>query len=143
MIKIERVVSSSQYIIDTLNNLLPQLGADYVMSQSLLDKIVSSDDVYLLVAKDEEQIVGTLTLAMYPIPTGLRAWIEDVVVDENQRGKGIARKLVEEAVKYSKERGATSLSLSSRPEREAANKLYQSIGFEIRKTNFYRYKSEE
>lgn len=143
MIEIERVTSSSQYIIDTLNNLLPQLGADYVMSQSLLGEIVNSDYVYLLVAKEDDQIVGSLTLALYPIPTGLRAWIEDVIVDENHRGKGIARKLVEAAIGYAKDRKVVSLSLSSRPEREAANRLYQSMGFEIRKTNFYRYNSEE
>lgn len=143
MIKIERVKESSQHIIDTLNNLLPQLGADYVMSQSLLDQIVDREDVYLFVAKKDDVIVGTLTLAMYPLPTGLKAWIEDVIVDENYRGFGIARKLVDQAILQAKEREAVSLSLSSRPERVAANKLYQTMNFKIRETNLYRYNPDE
>lgn len=143
MIKIERIKKSSQHIIDTLNNLLPQLGADYVMSQSLLEQIVDREDVYLFVATKDDIIVGTLTLAMYPIPTGLKAWIEDVIVDENYRGFGIARKLVDRAIQQAKERNVASLSLSSRPERVAANKLYQAMSFEIRETNLYRYKADE
>lgn len=143
MIKIERVRDCSQYIIDTLNDLLPQLGADYAMDESLLKEIVGQENVYLFVAKKEDAIVGTLTLAMYPIPTGLKAWIEDVIVDENCRGLGIARKLVDHAIMQAKERNVVSLSLSSRPERVAANKLYQAMNFRIRETNLYRYNPDE
>ena len=143
MIEIERVKKSSQEIIDALNNLLPQLGADSVMNESLLTQIVSQENVYLFVARKDGEIVGTLSLTMYPIPTGLKAWIEDVIVDENCRGFGIARKLVDRAIHRAKERNVVSLSLSSRPERVAANKLYQSMNFKIRDTNLYRYDSQK
>lgn len=143
MIEIERVRNSSQNIIDALNSLLSQLGADYILCESLLNQIIESENNYLFVAKDKEQIVGTLTLVFCPIPTGLKAWIEDVVVDEKQRGRGIARMLVERAIDVAKDRGVSSLNLTSRPEREAANRLYQSLGFDIRKTNFYRYNSDK
>ena len=139
MIDIERIKETSRYDMDALNNLLPQLGADYVMSESLLAEIVRSEDIYLFVAKKEGEIVGILTLVLYPIPTGWKAWIDDVVVDESCRRQGIARKLVDRAILQAKDRRAASLNLSSRPERVAANKLYQAMNIKLRETNLYRY----
>ena len=97
----------------------------------------------LLIARDErdqDRIVGSLTLAMFRIPTGYRAWIEDVVVDDQARGKGVGRALNEAALAEAQRRGAKDVSLTSRPSREAANRLYLRIGFEARETNVYRYK---
>ncbi len=91
----------------------------------------------------EGEIVGSLTLAMFRIPTGLRAWIEDVIVDGSQRGKGIGEALTREALAAAQGAGATTVDLTSRPSREAANRLYQRIGFERRNTNVYRYKLED
>jgi ribosomal protein S18 acetylase RimI-like enzyme len=93
----------------------------------------------LLVAKVEGAIVGSLTLALFWIPTGLRAWIEDVVVDESVRGQGIGAALNQEALKVARDQGARTVDLTSRPSREAANRLYQRLGFKQRETNVYRY----
>jgi len=86
--------------------------------------------------------VGSLTLALFRIPTGVRAWIEDVVVDETVRGQGIGEALNGEALRIAKENGAGSVDLTSRPSREAANRLYQRLGFQTRETNVYRYTFE-
>jgi ribosomal protein S18 acetylase RimI-like enzyme len=82
-----------------------------------------------------------LSLVVFSIPTGTKAWIEDVVVDERARGKGVGKELMNHALNVAKELGAKSADLTSRPSREAANKLYQAIGFEGRETNVYRYKT--
>jgi ribosomal protein S18 acetylase RimI-like enzyme len=93
----------------------------------------------LFVARLEGRIVGSLTLIFYRIPTGLKSWIEDVVVDESARGHGIGELLNRAALDEARRRGAKAVSLTSRPSREAANRLYQRIGFESRPTNVYRY----
>jgi ribosomal protein S18 acetylase RimI-like enzyme len=105
--------------------------------------MVGSPAITLLVAREPDagsEIVGSLTLVMFRIPTGLRAWIEDVVVEASQRGKGIGEALTREALAAAQEAGATSVDLTSRSSREAANRLYQRMGFERRETNVYRYK---
>jgi ribosomal protein S18 acetylase RimI-like enzyme len=91
------------------------------------------------VARDEEgSIVGTLTLVAFRIPTGVGAWIEDVVVDEGARRRGVGETLMTVAIRLAEDSGARHLNLTSRPEREAANRLYQRLGFEQRETNVYR-----
>ena len=85
-------------------------------------------------------ILGMLTLATFTIPTGLRAWVEDVVVDDQARGRGAGQALVEAAVAHATSIGARTVDLTSRPSREAANRLYRRAGFELRETNVYRYK---
>ena len=89
-------------------------------------------------ARDGDRIVGMLTLAVFLIPTGVRAWIEDVVVDEAARGSGVAADLVEAALARSAALGARTVDLTSRPDRAAANRLYLRLGFEVRQTNVYR-----
>jgi ribosomal protein S18 acetylase RimI-like enzyme len=83
--------------------------------------------------------VGTLTLALFRIPTGLRAWIEDVIVDNESRGKGIGEALTRAALVKAREAGARTVDLTSRPSRESANRLYVRVGFVLRETNTYRY----
>jgi ribosomal protein S18 acetylase RimI-like enzyme len=83
-----------------------------------------------------------LTLVTFPIPTGLRAWIEDVVVDETARGQGVGAALTEEAVRRARTVGARTVDLTSRPTRQAANRLYERLGFELRETNAYRYATQ-
>jgi len=90
----------------------------------------------------DNRIVGSLTLAIFPIPTGTRAWIEDVVVDEAARGQGVGEQLTRAAIAFAAEQGVRTVDLTSRPTREAANRLYQRIGFEARETNVYRYVEE-
>lgn len=124
--------------------LVPQLSASNpAPSRAQLTDMVNSPAITLLIARAPDaagQIVGSLTLAMFRIPTGLRAWIEDVVVDISQRGQGIGEALTREALRVARQAGATTVDLTSRPSREAANRLYQRIGFERRDTNVYRYK---
>jgi ribosomal protein S18 acetylase RimI-like enzyme len=83
--------------------------------------------------------VGSLTLATFRIPTGVRAWIEDVVVDSSARGHGVGEALNIAAIEEARARGAITVELTSRPSREAANRLYQRLGFVARETNVYRY----
>jgi ribosomal protein S18 acetylase RimI-like enzyme len=105
-----------------------------------LQEIVSSPATVLLMALDDDgRYVGTLTLALFRIPTALRAWIEDVIVDDSARGQGIGEALTREAIRVAGERGAKTVDLTSRPSRQAANRLYQRVGFELRDTNVYRY----
>lgn len=86
-----------------------------------------------------ESVIGALTLAFYRLPTGLKAWIEDVVVDEAGRGRGVGAALNEAAIDEARRRGAKHVSLTSRPSREAANRLYQRLGFDRYETNVYRF----
>ena len=103
-------------------------------------ELVQSNAVHLYLATVNGEIVGSLTLVVFPIPTGVRAWVEDVVVDVKGRGK-VGRALTHHALEEAKKYGALTVDLTSRPSREAANKLYQSVGFQKRETNVYRFKS--
>jgi ribosomal protein S18 acetylase RimI-like enzyme len=93
----------------------------------------------VFVARVDGNIVGSLTLVTFRIPTGIRAWIEDVVVDESARGHGVGEALNQAAIEEARRKGAVTVDLTSRPSREAANRLYQRIGFVQRDTNVYRY----
>ena len=108
-------------------------------SAEALAGIAASEASHLLLAVEDGRIYGSLTLVVFAIPTGLRAWIEDVVVDGEARGKGVGAALNSHAVDLAKQLGATTVDLTSRPSREAANRLYQRLGFVARETNVYRY----
>lgn len=103
-----------------------------------LDRILSNPNFQLWVAVKDDSIVGSISFAYYHIPTGTRAWIEDVVVDKNFRGQKIGEMLVLHAIEEAKKLGITQIDLTSRPERIEANKLYQKLGFQQRQTNAYR-----
>jgi ribosomal protein S18 acetylase RimI-like enzyme len=103
-----------------------------------VEALVSSPALTFFVAMQEGIMVGTLTLVIFQIPTGLRAWIEDVVVDESARGLGVGAALTNAATDEAQRRGVRSVDLTSRPSREAANALYQKLGFVVRDTNVYR-----
>jgi ribosomal protein S18 acetylase RimI-like enzyme len=119
---------------------LPQLSSSAPPPTAYqLETIVESPASRLLVARDpSEHIVGSLTLVVFTIPTGVRAIIEDVVVDESARGQGVGAALVEAAVQRAAEAGARNVDLTSRPDREQANALYRRLGFAQRQTNVYR-----
>lgn len=131
-------------LVDAFALLIPQLSrSNPPPDASALQAICDAVDSHLLIARDPIQnnrIIGSMCLAMFRIPTGLRAWIEDVVVDETARGRGVGEKLNRRALEIAAQAGATSVDLTSRPSREAANRLYQRMGFELRETNVYRYK---
>ncbi len=127
-------------LVAAFERLIPQLSSSSPPpSAEVLADLVDGADTVVFIARVDGAIVGSLTLAFYRIPTGLKAWIEDVVVDEAARGHGIGRLLNEAALDEARERGAKNVSLTSRPSREAANRLYQRIGFQPRETNLYRY----
>ena len=140
---IERVTQVTDELEAAFVRLMPQLSSSNpAPTRAQLAEMVDSPAITLLIAREPDargEIVGSLTLAMFRIPTGRRAWIEDVVVDSAQRGKGIGEALTREALRVAQEAGATTVDLTSRPSREAANRLYQRIGFEKRETNVYRY----
>lgn len=120
--------------------LIPQLSSSNPPpSQEQLTEMVQSPATMVLVARVDGRIAGSLTLAIFRIPTGLRAWIEDVVVDGDARGNGVGEALNLFAIDEARKRGAVTVDLTSRPSREAANRLYQRLGFVARDTNVYRF----
>jgi ribosomal protein S18 acetylase RimI-like enzyme len=131
-------------LVDAFVTLIPQLStSSSPTSRAELEEIVGSEADTLFVARDEDgRIVGTLTLAVFRIPTGVRAWIEDVVVDDGARGQGVGDALVDAAVAKAGGAGAKTVDLTSRPSRESANRLYVRKGFELRTTNVYRFSLE-
>lgn len=137
---VEPVVAASDDIVTACHRLIPQLSSSSSpITKSELVEIVDGDSTVLFAARIDGEIVGLLTLAVFRIPTAVRAWIEDVVVDERARGKGVGEALNHAALAEAKRRGAKTVDLTSRPSREAANRLYQRIGFNRRDTNVYRY----
>jgi len=126
-------------VVEALARLLPQLSSSPPPSAAEVGSILANPESVLFLARIDERIVGTLTLIFYRIPTGLKAWIEDVVVDDAARGHGVGEALNRAALDEARRRGAKAVSLTSRPSREAANRLYQRIGFTPRDTNVYRY----
>ena len=142
MITISELTESTTESLNAVNRLLPQLSASAkAISINRLQDLTESDSTKLFIGTDQSgEILGMLSLIVMKIPTGNKAWIEDVVVDESARGKGIGRDLMNHAHEEAKKHGVKSIDLTSRPSRESANELYQSLGYEIRQTNVYRYK---
>ena len=126
-------------LVGAMARLVPQLSnSGSPPDAETLEAILASDSSVLLIAVSERVIVGALTLVLFRIPTGLRAWIEDVIVDEAARGRGIGEVLSQAAIERARAAGARTVDLTSRPSREAANRLYQRLGFVERETNVYR-----
>lgn len=141
--EIREVTDVTDDLVEAFQRLIPQLSSSNPPPTGQeLAAIVASDACTLLVAEDDGQILGSLTLVVFPIPTAVRAWIEDVVTDTEARGKGVGAALNTEAIRRAGAAGATTVDLTSRPSREAANRLYQRLGFEARETNVYRYRIE-
>jgi ribosomal protein S18 acetylase RimI-like enzyme len=138
--RIEQVVRVDDELVAAFERLIPQLSSSSPPpSRAHLESMVANDDNVLFVARVDGVVLGSLTLAFYRIPTGLKAWIEDVVVDAEARGRGVGELLNRAALDEARLRGAKDVSLTSRPSREAANRLYLRMGFEARNTNVYRY----
>ena len=141
-VRVEAVERLTDDVVVALSALLPQLltrGAPLRVQD--LNDLVAAPETTLLVARDEHgSAVGTLTLVVYHLASGLQALIEHVVVDEAARGRGVGEALVSLAVRRATEQGARHVDLTSSPSRDAANRLYQRLGFEHRHTNVYRYR---
>jgi ribosomal protein S18 acetylase RimI-like enzyme len=139
--KIKEINKFSVRVFNAVLRLIPQLDSDAVLpTEKHFKEILKSNRTYFFMAElDNKEIIGILTIVTYDIPSGTKVWIEDVVVDESQRGKGFGKELMLFAVDFSKSMGAKAIELTSRPSRIAANQLYQKLGFVIRETNVYRY----
>ena len=141
VVDITEATEATEELVQAFERLTPQLSSSNPPpTDEALAAIVASDATRLLVARADGAIVGSLTLVLVRIPTGLRAIIEDVVVDERSRGLGVGRALNEAALELARDAGAVTVDLTSRPSREAANRLYIRLGFEVRDTNVYRYR---
>ena len=143
---VELVTTSSPEIVEAMERLIPQLSRSApALTAEQCEAFIAQEGVFLFVFRPEAEagqsapILGMLTLATFTIPTGLRAWVEDVVVDGEARGQGAGQALVEAAVEHAGKLGARTVDLTSRPSREAANRLYRRAGFKLRETNVYRY----
>lgn len=141
MITIHEVTEVDGQLVDAFARLIPQLSSSSpAPTADQLQSMVDSDASTILIARAADgTIVGSMTLVMFAIPTGLRAWIEDVVVDGEARGMGVGQIINERALEIARDAGVTTVDLTSRPSREAANRLYQRMGFVARETNVYRY----
>ncbi len=143
MVYIEQVRHATEADAATIDRLLTQLrGPGLSFTRNALEQMIDSPHVELWIARNgptRERAIGMCSLVVVHIPTGKKAWIEDVVVDERHRRNGTGRALVNKALERSKALGCRKIELTSRPGREAANRLYRSMGFEHRETNVYRY----
>jgi ribosomal protein S18 acetylase RimI-like enzyme len=137
---VEIAQEASAELVDAFAVLIPQLSSSSPPpTREQLAEMIQSPASDVLVARVDGQILGALTLVVFRIPTGVRAWIEDVVVDDRARGRGVGEQLNRFALDLARAKGAKTVELTSRPSRLAANRLYQRIGFVPRETNVYRY----
>lgn len=136
--KIYRVSQITDEIVSGINRLIPQLSPNVLpATNQMLFDLVNSNNAILIVAQ-EEDIIGSLTLVFNKLISGKKLWIEDVVVDSKIRKKGVGKQLIEFAISYARQNGFSKIDLTSSPNRIAANKLYQKMGFIKRETNVYR-----
>ena len=144
MLRVEAATELTDELVEAFARLIPQLSERAAPpGPEQLAQILESPATTILVARDGDAIIGTLTLALFEIPTGMRAWIEDVVVDAGSRGRGAGEALARKAIRIASEAGARTVDLTSRPDRAAANRLYERIGFRQRDTNVYRFELPE
>lgn len=142
MLVIEKAEAATPEVVEAIARLLPLLSKSApAPTTAEVAEIIEAPSTTLFLARDGSggRIVGTLTLAVFRIPTAVRAWIEDVIVAEEARGQGAGEMLTMAAVDTARDAGAKTVELTSRPSREAANRLYRRIGFVERETNVYRY----
>ncbi len=137
---IERVTEMDESIVTAFERLMPQLtNKERNPSYDHLKKVIEQENVHFCIATEDDEIIGTVTIVFITIPSGLKVWIEDVIVDESAGGKGVGTALLWHALQVAREKGAIKVDLTSHPRREAANRLYQKMGFEKRESNVYRY----
>jgi ribosomal protein S18 acetylase RimI-like enzyme len=137
---VEEATAVTDELVDAFRRLVPQLSSSSPPpGERELEEMVTAPGTFVLVARGDKAIVGSLTLVVFRIPTGMRAWIEDVVVDESARGQGVGEALNRFALDIARREGCKTVDLTSRPSREAANRLYERLGFAARDTNVWRF----
>jgi ribosomal protein S18 acetylase RimI-like enzyme len=144
VISVEKATEVTDELVVAFARLVPQLSrTSPPPSAAQLAEIIASPATTVFLARGSDgAIVGALTLVLFRIPTGLRAWIEDVVVDDAARGQGVGHALSQAALAEAAQTGTRTVDLTSRPSREAANRLYQRLGFQLRETNVYRFEAQ-
>ena len=141
MTEIIKIQSYSTEYHEAMQRFLDQLTTNpMTLTEEMFRQLLASPNSHLFFLMKDEQTAGMLTVGIYHSPTGGKAWIEDVVVDETFRGQGLSKLLVAHAIEFTKSQGIPSLMLTSNPKRIAANKLYQAMGFGRKETNVYRMK---
>jgi ribosomal protein S18 acetylase RimI-like enzyme len=140
--QIEIVAQATEELWDAFQRLIPQLTSNNPppMRDGLAALVKSESSTLIIARADDSVIVGAACLTVYRVPTGMRAIIEDVIVDESARGQGIGESLTRRCLDIAREKGAAGVSLTSNSKREAANRLYQRMGFKKRETNAYYFK---
>jgi ribosomal protein S18 acetylase RimI-like enzyme len=140
-VRVEQFEGSASELANALLTLVPQLSkSNPPPSLAEVEAMLASDAITQFVARDDGgAIIGVSTLAVFPIPTATRAWIEDVIVDESVNGQGIGSALTQAMLDHARALGCATVDLTSRPSREAANHMYKKLGFTQRETNVYRY----
>lgn len=140
-VKVEEVTAVDAELVEAFARLMPQLSkSSSPPDAAALTAVVTAEDTHVLVARDDDgAITGTTTLVVFRIPTGVRALIEDVVVDSAYAGRGISYDIARAALDLARRHGAKTVDLTSRPTREAANHVYKKLGFHERETNVYRF----
>jgi GNAT superfamily N-acetyltransferase len=139
-VEISPLESVTSEVLEAFDRLLPQLSASAKpIGAAELEELLGWQGTTVLLARVDGRIVGTLTLVLFPIPTGLRAWVEDVVVDSSARGNGVGAALSMHAIGLARAAGARTVDLTSRPSRVAAHRLYEGVGFGVRDSRLYRY----
>lgn len=143
--RIKRVKEISDSLVSDFARLMPQLtGREESPTRGELQKVIDRDSLHMFIAIDDNNtVIGTATVVFIRIPTGIRAWIEDVIVDEKSRGKGVGTALIWHAIHTARVNGVEKVDLTSHPRREVANKLYSKMGFRKRMSNVYRYYLDE
>ena len=137
--EIKQLTTATQDVLSKINSLLSVLTENLpLLTYDNLVEIIDSDNTTVFVAEENGEIAGMLTFVTYRIPSGQKAWIEDVVVDKSKQGKGVGKALVERAIEYAEQLNISKVDLTTAPFRVAANILYQKIGFIKRETNVYR-----
>lgn len=143
-INIKEITKFDSRVVGAVDHLLAQLVSTPMrFTDEALKKILASSSSHLFLMMVDDKVAGMLTLGNYVSPTGAKYWIEDVVVDQNFRGKSLGRRLIDFAIDYVKKRGEATLMLTSKPVRVAANKLYQSAGFTSKQTNVYKMEFDD
>ena len=145
-VTVEVLREVSDETVEAFARLIPQLSRSAPPpDRAAISRVASCPSNTVLLARLPAEgaaagrIVGMLTLVIFPIPTGVRAWIEDVVTDEAARGRGAGTALTLEAIRLAREAGVRTVDLTSRPARVAAGRLYEGLGFEQRDSRVYRY----
>ena len=137
--RIEAATEATQELLDALTALLPQLNPRLEpLSMERLSRVIGDPATTLVLVRDDGGIVGAAAVLVYATPAFVKARIEDVVVDESSRGKGVGEALVRRCIEVARERGAEIVELQSARWREVANRLYPRLGFQLRESNLYR-----